>query len=305
MPTLDLQSRVVFFLLYAALVVAFGVFLFFEFESRYATAVITVGCLFLLMSGLRIALFGGTSDNKVRLSIVSASTIILFAALQAKSTVLTLSKPFLEAAATKLNIPFSASTFDVDNSFDFFSFTIVVAWTTIAVFLLRNIGVSAMGHPQETPVPAILKEPNANDRIRTLKSNLRNRLQLINSQTQWSDANYVPLEAEVQILEGKSTARRVVDLLKAIRINPQTSLFVILGEPGTGKSVALRTKTFRLLCLIKFVEVLRLENWNFATSSTCLTYDSCFDSSSLLTLDGWRLFPAHFRFLIAGLMNTF
>jgi ABC-type uncharacterized transport system fused permease/ATPase subunit len=241
-----LQGRLIFFLLYSVIVLAFGLVLFFVFDTKYLTVAIAIVCLALLLIGAKIALFGGTSDNRVRLKIVSASTVILFSALQAKSTALNVAKPFLAALATRLHLPLPDSAFDVDDSFDYFSFSIVVAWTAIAIFMLRNIGVNPMGRPAET-LPEILTRPSTTKRIQSLKSNLRNRLQLLNSQTQWSDTNYVPLEAEVQILEGRSTRRKVVDLLNAIRLNPNTGLFVVLGEPGTGKSVALRTLAGSLL----------------------------------------------------------
>jgi hypothetical protein len=247
MPTLDFPRRLIFFLLYALVVVSFGLVLFFLFNSKYATAAISIACLILLLTGLRIAVFGGTTDNKVRLKIASASTLLLFAALQLKSTALTLATPFLEKAAQEFQIPFDSSTFDASGPLDYcLAFAIIIGWVIICYFMLRNLGVSPMGRPPEV-LSEVLAEPTTKKRVQSLKANLRNKLEIINTQTQWSDANYVPLEAEVQILEGKTARRRVVDLLRAIRINPSTGLFIVLGEPGTGKSVALRTLAADLL----------------------------------------------------------
>jgi uncharacterized protein YhhL (DUF1145 family) len=248
MSNLDIQSRLVFFLLYFVIVVAFGLVLFFVLRSPYATIIIAIACLLLLLAGLRIAFFAGTSDNKLRLKVVSASTVILFGALQLQSTVLTLAKPLIELIAREINLPLPDTVFESNSPMDYaLSALIVLCWVIICVFVLRNVGVSPMGRPPKTDLSDILTEPTTSKRIRALKTNLRNKLDILNTQTQWSDTNYVPLEAEVQILDGKTARRKIVDLLRAIRVNPKTGLFVVLGEPGTGKSVALRTLASELL----------------------------------------------------------
>jgi hypothetical protein len=73
----------------------------------------------------------------------------------------------------------------------------------------------------------------------------------------------------VQILEGKSHKRKVVDLIRALRMNPNTRLFVVLGEPGTGKSVALRKLTRDLLRESSFKDripvYINLKEWKTPT----------------------------------------
>jgi predicted NACHT family NTPase len=44
----------------------------------------------------------------------------------------------------------------------------------------------------------------------------------------------------VQVLEGRAARRRNVDLLRALRSDQRSRIFVVLGDPGTGKSVAMR-----------------------------------------------------------------
>jgi hypothetical protein len=113
-----------------------------------------------LLVGLRIAVFGGTTDNKVRLRIVSGSTLLLFAALQFKSTALSLAKPFLERLANELNVPISDASFDVNSPADYLlAALIIVAWVAICYLLLRNLGASPMGRPSKSQLLDVLTEP--------------------------------------------------------------------------------------------------------------------------------------------------
>lgn len=57
----------------------------------------------------------------------------------------------------------------------------------------------------------------------------------------WSDQELTPLEAEVeQESSGLSGPRVVRDLVEAVRSDRAASVFVVLGDPGSGKSVSLR-----------------------------------------------------------------
>lgn len=249
MNALDLRSRLLFFFLYATIVAAFGLVLFFVLDSKYATVAIAVSCMLLLLVGLQIAVFAGTSDNKVRLRLASASIVLLFGALEVRSKVaLLIAKPLLEWASSRLNFNLPKHLFDESGPLDYgLAVTIVLAWLAICALILRNVGRSPMGRPPDASLSELLAKPTTNERLQALKGSLQHKLNGVNAQTRWSTANYVPLEAEVQILQGRTARRKVVDLLKAIRVNPRTGLFVVLGEPGTGKSVALRTLTSELL----------------------------------------------------------
>jgi len=78
------------------------------------------------------------------------------------------------------------------------------------------------------------------ERLRLVCADFRNDLDRIDADTNWSHAHFVSLEAEVEIVGDTSARRRIADLLPAIRQDRTSRLFLVLGDPGAGKSVALR-----------------------------------------------------------------
>lgn len=78
---------------------------------------------------------------------------------------------------------------------------------------------------------------------------LKAALEKMDEDTQWNVDDFVPLDAEVEIKSGSGKRKKIMDLLKAIRV-AAPEMIVILGEPGSGKSVALRK-----LCVELFKEV--------------------------------------------------
>jgi type II secretory pathway predicted ATPase ExeA len=69
----------------------------------------------------------------------------------------------------------------------------------------------------------------------------------IHTETNWSAEWFVPVEAEVEVASGRRRSRRLRDMLTAIRLNRRDRLFIVLGDPGAGKSVALRVLCERLI----------------------------------------------------------
>jgi len=64
----------------------------------------------------------------------------------------------------------------------------------------------------------------------------------------WSDYELTPLEAEVETERSARLRPRIAsDLVEAIRRDRDSTVFLVLGDPGSGKSVSLR-RLVRLLC---------------------------------------------------------
>jgi glycosyltransferase involved in cell wall biosynthesis len=240
----DLDQRLRFFL--AIVIIVFvalaGCFAFFsDVYFRLAIVLLSPVALFL---GFRIASPGEVSENKLRLTIVTTLGTGLFGYLH-------LRQHFAESIKQKLQ-PLSSSISDATGvtvppefifsniSFDAVSIVLIIATATIFYWILRPARTGpAMGRPQASLADVLPNVTNL-QRLEILKHTLKDRLDQLDYATRWNEANFVALEAEVQILEGQTSRRKVVDLLKALSLNQRTRLFVVLGEPGTGKSVALR-----------------------------------------------------------------
>jgi GTPase SAR1 family protein len=72
-------------------------------------------------------------------------------------------------------------------------------------------------------------------------------LKKIDMDTNWSDRFFTPLDAEVEVQSGFRRLKKVADLLSAIRSDRTSKVFLVLGDPGSGKSVSLRKLCGELL----------------------------------------------------------
>ena len=80
-----------------------------------------------------------------------------------------------------------------------------------------------------------------------LASELAERLVQLDQRTRWQDHQFVPLQAEIELLSPGLRKRYSADLITAISAEGDGRLFIVLGEPGSGKSVALRKLARELL----------------------------------------------------------
>lgn len=138
-----------------------------------------------------------------------------------------------------------------------FAVILVVNWFT------RD--ATAMG-THSAPLAAEFPERNYRDRLRLLCEELGDHLSRVNSETNWSHWHFVPLDAEVEILQGEAKRRRIMDLFAGLKANSHARLFLILGDPGAGKSVALRKLAQSLLAEVgrtgKLPVYVNLKEWS-------------------------------------------
>lgn len=92
------------------------------------------------------------------------------------------------------------------------------------------------------------KEKNYIEKSRGFCEFLAQRLRAIDRETDWNDSLFTPLEAEVEVCIRGKRKRKFSDLLKCLKsIRHRGSIFLVLGDPGAGKSVALRKLCMELL----------------------------------------------------------
>jgi len=131
---------------------------------------------------------------------------------------------------------------------DRFITALVLTFVLLAVFVINYLArdTTAMGqHPN--PLKQEFPGRQYREQLRSFCSLLRSHLLDLNHKTNWAEAYFVPLDAEVEVATGGTTIRKITGLLSAVRSDRQSRVFLILGDPGAGKSVALRKLAAELL----------------------------------------------------------
>jgi hypothetical protein len=102
-------------------------------------------------------------------------------------------------------------------------------------------------HPD--PIEIEFPEIGYQKKLEAFANHLSNRLKNIDRETNWSPEYYTELDADVEVRSSTNRiiGRRVTNLLSAVRSDKKTPGFLILGDPGAGKSVALRKLSLKML----------------------------------------------------------
>ncbi|PTP52363.1 hypothetical protein CWO05_14320, partial [Vibrio splendidus] len=110
-----------------------------------------------------------------------------------------------------------------------------------------------------------IPEPDFPERLKNALVALEDDLKSINKQSNWTGSFYTDLDAEVYIKTKTKNKRKVSNLLKALN-NKSGRAFLVLGEPGGGKSVALRKLAIELIPQLKEANkiplYINLKEWN-------------------------------------------
>lgn len=106
-------------------------------------------------------------------------------------------------------------------------------------YFMRDKSISG-GHP--TPLNKDFPDDSFQRKLEAFCAALHQDLVTIDRTSNWSPEYYTELQAEVEVLSanGVTSRRKIVNLQEAIKKDRRSRSFLILGVPGSGKSVALR-----------------------------------------------------------------
>ncbi len=91
----------------------------------------------------------------------------------------------------------------------------------------------------EKKIADLIEGPTIKQKWESICESLSASIRDIDRATNWSHEYYTPLDAEVEMKTSNRTNKVVKDLLEAIK-ESNDRLFLLVGDPGAGKSVALR-----------------------------------------------------------------
>lgn len=118
---------------------------------------------------------------------------------------------------------------------------------TMYVFTLIFLrGSAPLGRIERDP---LIRDASYREQRDTFTKVLASHLMRVDDELRWHQRDFVELRAEVDVRNGDRARRRVVDLVEAIKQNADADIFVVIGVPGAGKSVALRKSCGDLLAV--------------------------------------------------------
>lgn len=122
---------------------------------------------------------------------------------------------------------------------------LVTYWLLVAVIYLSGRLVKWFKTTEKKPE---FREKNYSEKCAAFCQTLRQRIERINRETDWNESTFTPLDAEIEACFNKKRKKKFDDLLKCLKAyRRRNTVFLVLGDPGAGKSVAMRKLCLDLL----------------------------------------------------------
>ncbi|MCB0548995.1 MAG: hypothetical protein KDD19_15560, partial [Phaeodactylibacter sp.] len=99
----------------------------------------------------------------------------------------------------------------------------------------------------ERPAGDVAYVPPSEEEEQRFKESLQRRMEGLSREAHWNPEDYLHLEALAQQQKGNSFQKKAVRLDQAVLKNKSARSFLVIGEPGSGKSVALRELCRKIL----------------------------------------------------------
>jgi hypothetical protein len=225
-------QRLLAFIFVVALVTTLVAFL----AGGWSTG-IPIGILALAILWLTRPLWKPSGHGNTRIRITSLTVISGVALAVAGKT--PEAKPILSALLMRLGLEHAAAQQLVasDRLLSALVLTFVLSGVFIVNWFTRDD--SAMQkHPKR--LDQDFPEQTYRQQLKRFSEILTTRLTTLDEETKWDDYSFAPLDAEVEVISGRRSAKKIVDLMRGLKTDRASRIIVVLGDPGAGKSIALR-----------------------------------------------------------------
>ncbi len=198
-----------------------------------------VGILVLAILWLTRPLWKPESHRSTRARVLLTSLSVISAVALAVVGKTPEAKPWLGSLLTHLGLE-QAKAQQVAAS-DHLIVALALAFVLLGIFAVNwfSRDRSAMQkHPR--PLDEDFPDQSYREQLKRYSQILMTRLTTLDEETRWDDYFFAPLEAEVEVLSGRRSTKKVVDLMNALSADRDSRIVLVLGDPGAGKSIALR-----------------------------------------------------------------
>jgi hypothetical protein len=169
-------------------------------------------------------------------SLWAASAVYLVPANAASRQIALMLEPFARVAGLSGLDPLALNTF------------VFVAFFAAVIGLNIVMSRRVITYPMQNPARATAPRVDFQASLDRYCTAMIAELDRYDQDVNWSDRELTPLEAEVEVERRLRIRPRLArDLVEAIRRDHNSTVFIVLGDPGSGKSVSLR-RLVRILC---------------------------------------------------------